>query len=238
MPVSRLPAFDPLTGHQVAWLGRTSMRSMRVLIVALLILAAAAPVACSDASKDTASSAARGAAPSAAPNATSTTLAPTAALGVELPPSQIPWNEVGSGWILSTWSPAPGLGPGQGPPAGQSAVAPTTLFLVDPAGGRYAITTFPLVPPAGPGDLGHTPVLVDWSGDGRRALFEDYGADPNGPGRTTMTEVDLATGAKHGFTGARRSPRAPIPGRPVRPSSCRPFLAHNKVGDGRWNEST
>ncbi|MCW2526055.1 MAG: hypothetical protein JWM76_915 [Pseudonocardiales bacterium] len=176
------------------------MRSMRVLVVALLILAAAAPVACSDATKDMTTSAAHGAAASAAPSATPATLTPPAALGVELRASQIPWNEVGSGWILATWSPAPGLRPGQVPPPGQPAVAPATLYLVDPAGGRYAITTLPLMPPAGPGDLGHTPALVDWSGDGRRALFEDYGADPNSPGRTTMTEVDLATGAKHSFT--------------------------------------
>jgi hypothetical protein len=137
---------------------------------------------------------------SASPNGATTTPAPLAALGVELPASQLPWSQVGPGWMLATWSPAPGLGPGQTPPAGQPAVAPVTLYLLDPAGGRYAITTFPLLPPVGPGDPGHTPFLADWSPNGRHALFEDYGSDPKGPGYTTMTDVDLTSGDKHSFT--------------------------------------
>jgi TolB protein len=49
--------------------------------------------------------------------------------------------------MLATWSPAPGLHPGEDPPAGQPRVAPLTLYLLDPAGGRYAITTFPVEGP-------------------------------------------------------------------------------------------
>lgn len=120
--------------------------------------------------------------------------------GAELPASKVPWSQVGPGWMLATWSPAPGLGPGQTPPTGQPAVAPETLYLLDPAARRYPITTFGLLPPVGPGDPGHTPVLADWSPKGRHALFEDYGPDPNGPGKTTMTNVDLTSGDKHSFT--------------------------------------
>jgi hypothetical protein len=130
---------------------------------------------------------------SAAPATTPTTLVPLPALGVELPPSQIPWSQVGSGWILATWSPAPGLGRHGEPPAGQpnQAEAPRTLYLLDPAGGRYAITTFPTDPPT----------LVDWSGDGRHALFEDTIYDPDAQtSKTTITEVDLQTGAQQTFT--------------------------------------
>jgi hypothetical protein len=158
-------------------------RRHRLRLVGALAIAAGLLVACS-----------------ASPNGATTTPAPLAALGVELPASQLPWSQVGPGWMLATWSPAPGLGPGQTPPAGQPAVAPVTLYLLDPAGGRYAITTFPLLPPVGPGDPGHTPFLADWSPNGRHALFEDYGSDPTGPGYTTMTDVDLTSGDKHSFT--------------------------------------
>jgi hypothetical protein len=168
------------------------MRSTRGFVGALVIISAATLVACSGSPKGTATS--------ATPAPTSTTLVSLPALGVELPASQIPWGRVGPGWILATWSPAPGASPGQAPPAGQPVVAPVTLYLLDPVGGRYAITTLPVLPALAPGDLGHPPRLVDWSGDGRHALFEDYVTAPNGPGYTTMTEVDLAAGAKQTFT--------------------------------------
>ena len=59
----------------------------------------------------------------------------------------------------------------------------------DPAGGRYPITTFPP-----PGDR-PGPKLVDWSGDGTRALFST-----DEQGRQVLTEVDLRSGAKRTFT--------------------------------------
>ena len=168
------------------------MGAMRGFVGGLVIISAAALVACSGSSKGTATS--------AGPSAPE----PLPALGVELPASKIPWNEVGPGWILATWSPTPGLNGGQTPPAGQPATAPVTLYLLDPAGGRYAITTFPLSPPLGPGDPGHTPHLVDWSGDGRHALFEDFYFEAAG-GNTTVTAVDLGTGAKQTFTAGHDS---------------------------------
>jgi TolB protein len=165
---------------------------MRGFIRVLVIISAAALVMCSCSSNGTAIS--------ARPSARSAVSAPSApsallASGVELPASQIPWKQVGPGWILATWSPTLGLHSGQTPPAGQPTAAPLTLYLLDPAGQRYAITTFPLAPPS----EGHTPRLVDWSGDGRHALFEDeYAAGGHG----TITEVDLATGAKQTFPGS------------------------------------
>jgi TolB protein len=129
---------------------------------------------------------------------TATTLAPTAhaepenapamaAHGVEAPLETIPWSQVGPGWMLAMWSPVPGMHPGQLPPAGSPTweTATTTLYLVDPEGGRYPITTF-----SPPGE-GASPKLVDWSGDGTRALFVT-----NEKGRSAITEVDLRTGAK------------------------------------------
>jgi TolB protein len=117
--------------------------------------------------------------------------APMAARGVEAPIGQVPWSQVGPGWMLAMWSPAPGLHPGETPPPGSPdwKTAPMTLYLVDPAGGRYAITSFPP-----PGD-GLSADLVDWSGDGTRALFSTQGKS-----RTVLTEVDLRSGTKTTFT--------------------------------------
>lgn len=114
-----------------------------------------------------------------------------AAHGVEAPLAAVPWSQVGPGWMLAVWSPAPGLRPGEAPPPGSPTrqTATTTLYLVDPAGGRYPITTFP---PPGNGD---SPRLEDWSGDGTRAMFS-----ATEQGRTVVTEVDLRTGAKTTFT--------------------------------------
>jgi TolB protein len=146
-------------------------QAMRGFVGCLVIICAAALVACSGSSQSGTS-------------ARSTTPLPT--LGVELPGSQIPWDQVGPGWILSTWSQAPDA-------SDDPSKGPVTLYLFDPAGGRYAITSFSPWPASGPGVPGQTPVLADWSGDGRHALFDGLQA---AGGRTTMTEVNLTTGAK------------------------------------------
>ena len=123
--------------------------------------------------------------------ATSTAGAQPAAHGVEAAIENVPWSQVGPGWTLATWSPVPGGHPGGEPAPGEPnpRTTTTTLYLVDPAGGRYPITTFPP-----PGD-GSSPALADWSGDGRRALFYMRGED-----RGTVTEVDLHTGKQTTFT--------------------------------------
>jgi hypothetical protein len=119
-------------------------------------------------------------------------ISPTmAAHGVEASLGAIPWSQVGPGWLLAMWSPVPGLSAGEKAPPGTPTyqTASTTLYLVDPAGGRYAITSFPA-----PGD-GSNPRLVDWSGDGTRALFAT-----DEDGKTVVTQVDLHSGTKTTFT--------------------------------------
>jgi TolB protein len=88
------------------------------------------------------------------------------------------------------WSPVTGGHPGDQPTPGEPtyATASTTLYLVDPAGGRYTITTFPP-----PGDKA-APELADWSGDGSRALFYTRSSGQ------TVIEVDLHTGTQTTFT--------------------------------------
>jgi TolB protein len=120
--------------------------------------------------------------------------APMAAHNVEAPIHDIPWSQVGPGWMLAMWNAATPTNSGDEVPEGEPTPydAPTTLYLVDPEGGRYAITTF-----AAPGENGPLPTLADWSGDGSRALFSVQGDD------LTVIEVDLHSGEQTSFTVAR-----------------------------------
>ncbi len=95
--------------------------------------------------------------------------------------------------MLATWSLAPGMRPGEPPPAGAptAETASTALYLVDPVGGRYTITTF------APSDNGG-PKLDDWSGDKSHALLE--ATLPGAPPRRLLTEVDLHSGKQTTFT--------------------------------------
>jgi hypothetical protein len=113
-----------------------------------------------------------------------TAAAPKSARGDEAALATIPWDQVGPGWMLATWTQAPATVVTTDP-SGRYEGAATTLYLVDPSGDRYPITTFP-PPGKTPG-----PALVDWSGDGERALFYDQGADT-----PTPIIVDLHTGAQ------------------------------------------
>lgn len=106
--------------------------------------------------------------------------------GAEAPINAVPWSEVGPGWMLAMWSAAAPT-KGGAEPAGEP--QPATLYLLNPDGGRYAVTTFP-APPGG-----SSRYLVDWSGDGSRALFSQFGAR-----ELTVIEVDLHTGAQSTFT--------------------------------------
>jgi hypothetical protein len=128
------------------------------------------------------------------------------AQGAEALIGQVPWSQVGAGWTLAMWSPAPpmrgGTEPAPGAPSWQTSA--TTLYLVSPEGGRYAITTFPA-----PGETGSTPTLEDWSGDGDRALFYDRSKSDR-----TVIEVNLHTGAQTSFTvkdGYSTTPRYTLP---------------------------
>jgi hypothetical protein len=132
---------------------------------------------------------------SAAPSPTA--VAQLAAHGVEAAIGTIPWSQVGRGWMLATWSPVSGGRPGAPLPPGSPTpdTATTTLYLVDPAGGRYPITTFP------PPGQHANPELVDWSGDGSHALFDAQYATP-----PTAIMVDLHTG-KQSTLPVQGSPR-------------------------------
>jgi hypothetical protein len=141
-------------------------------------------------SSSTGSSPLRGAWGSPVP-ATPTTGAPAPAPAAAAV-ADVPWSKVGPAWTLAMWNPAAGHGPGDLSPGEWTAdQLTTTLYLIDPAGARYAITTFP---PTGnnPG-----PRLVDWSGDGSHALFEV--SDKPGS-RPNVISVDLHTGTQTTLT--------------------------------------
>lgn len=129
----------------------------------------------------------------------------TEAYRFEAPIDAVPWSDVGAGWMLAMWSPAtPTKSYGSLPEDTPTAYNSTnTLYLVSPGGGRYPITTFP------PGDDG-SPLLVDWSGDGSRALFSDSAGEDH-----VVIEVDLHTGAQTSFKlkdGFAVTPRYTLPG--------------------------
>jgi TolB protein len=100
---------------------------------------------------------------------------------------QIPWAQVGPGWILAEWSSA------------WNGAAAISLFLIDPAGGRYLIDTFP----ANPTRSAPT-ILEDWSGDGQRALLISSGVSPTvavlNLRTLATTQFELTNGSPVGFT--------------------------------------
>lgn len=108
----------------------------------------------------------------------------------EAPIEEVPWSEVGPGWMLAMWNAAEPTNSGDEYTPGEATPynSATTLYLVSPDGDRYAITTF-----EAPGETGSLPTLVDWSGDGTRALFSRTGDD------LTVMEVDLRTGERTSF---------------------------------------
>ena len=125
--------------------------------------------------------------PWGSPVPTTPTLPAPAAAAV----ADVPWSKVGPGWMLAMWDPAAGHGPGAGSPGEwTSGMFPTKLYLIDPAGARYAITTFPAT------GNGPFPQLVDWSGDGSHALFYLSGERH----RPNVISVDLHTGAQTTLT--------------------------------------
>jgi hypothetical protein len=135
-----------------------------------------------------------------ATHASNASARPLAARGVESSADSIPWEQVGPGWVLATWSPLAGHRPGYMPTnEPDPSTVSMTLYLVDPEGGRYPITTFPPTKDA-------PPQLIDWSGDKNRALFTTIGA-------AGAIEVDLHTGKQTPIALADRSadPRYTLP---------------------------
>jgi hypothetical protein len=189
---------------------------------AVVALAAALVAGCSSSTTpDAAHSTSGGTATSMPPPS-----AQAAAHGVEAKISTIPWTQVGPGWLLATWSPAPGRRGGGPPPPGEPTyqTATTTLYLVDPAGGRYPITTFPP-----PGD-GPSPTLADWSGDAAHALFYVYAPE----NAYTVTNVDLHTGAQASFTVDNGSTGFDVMPRYSRPEGKAVLLANANGAEPAW----
>lgn len=133
------------------------------------------------------------------------TVAPVTQLsarGVESSIETIPWPQVGPGWMLAVWSPVTGHRPGETPAPNQPAPSQPnpnevteTLYLVNPAGGRYPITTFP---------PGTSPRLIDWSSDRGHALFDL--PKPGSVSANTVISVDLRTGKQSSFARDQGSP--------------------------------
>ena len=158
------------------------MRTRRTAAIAAV--AAALVAGCSSATSPPSETSG---APSTATAGGATTAAPKSARGDgdEGAIDNIPWDDVGPGWTLATWTMDPYV-PGNPPATDKpSDETDTTLYLVGPSGDRYPITTFPSH------GSGYGPQLVDWSGDGERALLNDQSVQPP----TTIT-VDLQTGAQ------------------------------------------
>jgi TolB protein len=98
----------------------------------------------------------------------------------------VPWSKVGPGWALATYS-ANQAGEGVKHKAG-----PTTLYLVNPQGGRYKLVTW----------SAHSPrtswFLLGWSGDRNRALFSSGFAGSTR--REHINQLQLRTGKVTSFT--------------------------------------
>jgi hypothetical protein len=116
--------------------------------------------------------------------AVSTARFQSAPAGVVLPAGRqgtatdIPWSQVGPGWLLSEWQPvAPSETSEAAKPAPRS-----VLFLIDPLGGRYAIGTK---------TTSADSYLAGWSGDGKRALFETQTGSPT---TSLVTVLQLQSG--------------------------------------------
>lgn len=103
---------------------------------------------------------------------------PLLAAGKEAPGRQVPWDQVGAGWALALWNP-------QTAPNG-ARLHPTvdsTLFLLNPAGGRYRLASVPA-----------DATLTDWSDDHQHAAFTRAPSTNGGTPRTAAMVLDLRTG--------------------------------------------
>jgi len=108
--------------------------------------------------------------------------------GQAAPRSAVPWGKVGAGWALATYSAGHG-GEGVKPKAGA-----LTLYLVDPQGGKYKLSTWQASNPRSKW------YLLGWSGDARRALFASTPGYFVSTGREHLYQLQLRTGRVTGFT--------------------------------------
>jgi hypothetical protein len=118
--------------------------------------------------------------------------------------SAVPWARVGPGWVLAQYW--PGRFGGMAEPEAAAA----TLYLIDPAGGRYRLYRWPVTR--------NPPFLTDWSGDKTRALVSTGSA---------VEQLVLATGQ---ISQVRLPGRAQVIGY-TRPSG-RDLLGWRQAGPG------
>jgi hypothetical protein len=97
--------------------------------------------------------------------------------------SAIPWSRVDAGWTLALWTAAT-----VGSVQVQIPIQPLTVYLVNPIGGRYLITTL---------SGNFTLRLADWSTDVRAALLIRPGDKSS-----EVIRLDLSTGKTQSFTAA------------------------------------
>jgi hypothetical protein len=93
---------------------------------------------------------------------------PVAAQGVQDSVSDIPWSEVGQGWTLALWS--------------SSTKSSRSLFVVDPEGGRYLVTS----------DLPAGTSIASLAGGGASALLSENTSNDQA---TILTDVSLQNGS-------------------------------------------
>jgi hypothetical protein len=97
----------------------------------------------------------------------------------------VPWASVGPGWVLDIYSTST-----------KTKAAPTTLYLVSPAGAKYALHTW---------KASQTPPeLIAWAGSKTEALFDLVSAK-TGP-RAVWAEMNLRTGKTTDVTFGGASP--------------------------------
>jgi hypothetical protein len=175
---------NPLNPNHILHKGPNMLRSritLGLVAVATLMLAG-----CSSSNGSTTSHSA--AESPVAPTSTAAPATPSAAHGVEAQLGSVPWTNVGQGWMLALWNPItptmPGTAPAPNEPTRETAT--TTLYLVDPQGNRYPITTFA---------PGADPQLVDWSGDGSHALVKPEMYEP-GASSSSLVSIDLHSGVQ------------------------------------------
>src|SRR5271170_7689365 len=112
----------------------------------------------------------------AAQPATPATPSASAAPAASAARASVPWDRVGPGWVLAQYTTAH-------PGGGRS--GPVTLYLISPSGTRYQLARWP--------DSRFAPVLLAWSPDGKRALFQVFS------GKGGVEELTLATGQASTF---------------------------------------
>jgi hypothetical protein len=154
-------------------------RSREVAVASMLLLAAGLLAACGSGTPSAGSSSTSSSTtvPTTTSSSTTSSVPPTTtsvpplAHGVQGTDAQIPWSQVGSGWTLATWQPT----------ATVTASGEASLFLVDPAGGRYLVST----------DVPADQQVVAWGTTSRVALLANWFVTSGG---ADLTGVDLATG--------------------------------------------